>query len=48
MCRIALLMKLSLHATAQAELEAFGDFDRPDLYFEYHADIYPEHRGMDT
>jgi hypothetical protein len=45
MCRIALLVKLRLYSTAQEELEAFGDFDRPDLYFDYHADIYPEHKG---
>ncbi|XP_062507389.1 trafficking protein particle complex subunit 12-like isoform X2 [Corticium candelabrum] len=45
MCRIALLVKLHLYSVAQTELDSFGDFDRPDLYFDFHADIYPEHQG---
>lgn len=46
MCRIALLVKLHLYSVAQTELDSFGDFDRPDLYFDFHADIYPEHQGF--
>ncbi|XP_065843240.1 trafficking protein particle complex subunit 12-like [Oscarella lobularis] len=44
-CRFALLCKLKMFNVAHTELEAFHDFDQPDLYFEYHPDIYPEKKG---
>ncbi|XP_071964074.1 trafficking protein particle complex subunit 12-like [Antedon mediterranea] len=43
--RIALLMKLRLYNVAETETNAFGDFERPDLYFEYYPDLYPGRKG---
>eukprot|EP00794_Sanderia_malayensis_P004779 gene4779-5406_t len=43
--RIALLFKLKSLSSAEAELNAFGDFDNPDLYYEYYPDLYPEMKG---
>merc|ERR550534_964031 len=35
--RLTLMMyKLRLYPAVEAELSAFGDLDRPDLYYEYH------------
>ena len=43
--RIALLFKLKSFSSAEAELNAFGDFENPDLYYEYYPDIYPGMKG---
>ncbi|EDV23069.1 uncharacterized protein TRIADDRAFT_57962 [Trichoplax adhaerens] len=45
MCRIALLIKLNMFGTAEAEMIAFGDLDNPDLYFEYYPEKYPNLTG---
>ena len=34
-----------MYSTAEAELEAFGNFDQPDLYYEYYPDTYPGRKG---
>ena len=36
--RIALLVKLRMFSSAEAELNAFKDFDAPDLYYQYYPD----------
>jgi len=43
--RLSLMVKLRLLTQAEAEMEAFSNFDTPDLYFEYHQDIFPLRRG---
>ena len=43
--RIALLFKLKSFSSAEAELNAFGDVENPDLYYEYYPDIYPGMKG---
>ena len=44
-CRIALLFKLQMFSTAEVELEAFGSFNQPDLYYEFYPDTYPGRKG---
>ncbi|XP_031555083.1 trafficking protein particle complex subunit 12-like [Actinia tenebrosa] len=44
-CRIALLYKLQMYSTAEAELEAFKNFDQPDLYYEFYPETYPGRKG---
>ncbi|XP_030167581.1 trafficking protein particle complex subunit 12 isoform X1 [Lynx canadensis] len=43
--RLALLVKLGLFQNAEMEFEPFGNLDRPDLYYEYHPQVYPGRRG---
>ena len=43
--RIALLFKLRSFNSAEAELNAFGDFDKPDLFYEFYTTIYPGMKG---
>eukprot|EP00058_Branchiostoma_floridae_P006310 XP_002591798.1 hypothetical protein BRAFLDRAFT_83586 [Branchiostoma floridae] len=43
--RIALLVRLRMFSTAEAELEAFGSLDQPDLYYEFYPDTYKGRRG---
>ncbi|XP_006811107.2 trafficking protein particle complex subunit 12-like [Saccoglossus kowalevskii] len=43
--RISLMMKLRLFSAAEAEIESFGNLDRPDLFFEFYPDLYPGKRG---
>ena len=43
--RLSLLVKLKQFSNAEVEAEAFGDLDRPDLYFEYYPEVYQERRG---
>ncbi|KAG0431419.1 hypothetical protein HPB47_021802 [Ixodes persulcatus] len=43
--RLALFVKLRKFALAEVEAEAFGDLDRPDLYYEFYPDSYPGKRG---
>ena len=43
--RLALLVKLRHFSVAEAEAEAFGDCDKPDLYYEYYPEQYPNRRG---
>ena len=37
-----------MYSTAEAELERFGKFDQPDLYYEYYPDTYPGRKGRGT
>ena len=39
-------MKLHLYTTAESECLAFGNLDKPDLYFEYYPDVYPARKGI--
>ncbi|XP_038057773.1 trafficking protein particle complex subunit 12-like [Patiria miniata] len=43
--RLALLIKLQQYSMVEVECEAFGNLDRPDLYFEYYPDLYPGRQG---
>ena len=43
--RIALLFKLKSFSSAEAELNAFGDFENPDLFYEFYPLIYPGMKG---
>ena len=38
-------MKLRQFSVAEVEAEAFGDLDRPDLYFQFYPDMYGSRRG---
>jgi len=38
-------MKLRLYTNLESECAAFGNLDRPDLYYEYYPEIYPGRRG---
>ncbi|XP_015754909.1 PREDICTED: trafficking protein particle complex subunit 12-like [Acropora digitifera] len=43
--RIALLFKLQMFSTAEVELEAFGNFNQPDLFYEFYPATYPGRKG---
>jgi len=43
--RIALLFKLKSFSNAEAELKAFEDFEKPDLFYEYYPKVYPGMKG---
>ncbi|TRY61260.1 hypothetical protein TCAL_04212 [Tigriopus californicus] len=43
--RISLLVKLRQFSIAELETTAFGDLDRPDLYFQFYSGMYPNRRG---
>jgi hypothetical protein len=43
--RTALLIKLKLYSLADNENAAFGNFDKPDLFYEYYPDLYPGRKG---
>ena len=43
--RLSLLVKLKQFSNAEVEAEAFGDLDRPDLYFDFYPEVYHERRG---
>lgn len=40
------MFKLQMFSTAEVELEAFGSFDQPDLFYEFYPDTYPGRKGM--
>lgn len=43
--RISLLVKLRMFSSAEAELNAFHDFEAPDLYYQFYPDVYPGKKG---
>lgn len=43
--RLAILIKLKKFSLAEVESAAFGDFEKPDLYYEFYPDIYKGKRG---
>lgn len=43
--RMALFVKLRKFAFAEVEAEAFGDLDKPDLYYEFYSDTYRGRKG---
>jgi len=43
--RIALLVKLRMFSSAEAELNAFKEFDAPDLYYQYYPELYQGKKG---
>ena len=43
--RLSLLVKLRQFSAAESEGEAFGDLDRPDLYYQYYPTTYPGRQG---
>ncbi len=43
--RIALLIKLRQFSVAEVEAEAFGDLDRPDLYYQFYPNKYGTRQG---
>ncbi|GBM05104.1 Trafficking protein particle complex subunit 12 [Araneus ventricosus] len=43
--RLALLVKLQHYSYAEIEGAAFGDLDKPDLYYEFYPDVYKGKRG---
>ncbi|KAH6923324.1 hypothetical protein HPB50_027291 [Hyalomma asiaticum] len=43
--RLALFVKLRKFAYAEVEGDAFGDLDKPDLFYEFYPDTYPGKRG---
>ncbi|KAH7976345.1 hypothetical protein HPB52_012335 [Rhipicephalus sanguineus] len=43
--RLALFVKLRKFAYAEVEGDAFGDLDKPDLFYEFYPDTYPDKRG---
>ena len=34
-----------MFSTAEVELEAFGSFNQPDLFYEFYPDTYPGRKG---
>lgn len=44
-CRVALLFKLRLYSVAHSELQGFKNLDTPDVYYEYHPNLYPGRKG---
>ncbi|KAI8388738.1 uncharacterized protein BYT42DRAFT_491015 [Radiomyces spectabilis] len=43
--RLLALTKLGLYQLASAELDKLGDLKRPELTYQYHADLYPNKHG---
>lgn len=43
--RLALFAKQRKFAYAEVEGDAFGDLDKPDLFYEFYPDTYPDKRG---
>ena len=43
--RAATLALLGLHKQASEELDSFGGFDRPEMFFQFHAAVYPGTHG---
>ena len=43
--RLALMVKLKHFSVAEAEAAAFGDLDKPDLFYEYYPEQYPGRKG---
>ncbi|KAH7973393.1 hypothetical protein HPB49_000661 [Dermacentor silvarum] len=43
--RLALFVKQRKFAYAEVEGDAFGDLDKPDLFYEFYPDTYPDKRG---
>lgn len=35
-----------MFSTAEVELEAFGSFNQPDLFYEFYPDTYPGRKGL--
>lgn len=44
MARIALLARIREFKIAESELEAFNNFQNPDMHFEYYQDSYGQGR----
>ena len=44
--RLSLFIKLRLYTHAETELHAFGNLDKPDLYYEFYQDTYFGRRGI--
>ena len=44
--RLSLFIKLRLYTHAETELHAFGNLDKPDLYYEFYQDTYLGRRGI--
>ncbi|CAL8131704.1 unnamed protein product [Orchesella dallaii] len=44
MTRLALLVRIREFKIAESELEAFNNFDNPDMYYEYYQDSYGQGR----
>lgn len=44
MTRIALLIRIREFKIAESEMEAFKDFENPDMYYEYYQDSYGQGR----
>lgn len=42
--RISLLIRIREFTIAESEIDAFKQFDNPDLYFEYYADTFGKER----
>lgn len=43
--RIACLMKLKLFKEAETELKQFENFDKPQFFYEFHNEAYPNRKG---
>lgn len=43
--RLALLVKLRKFSLVEVESEAFGNLDKPDLYYEFYPDLYAGRKG---
>ncbi|XP_065670386.1 trafficking protein particle complex subunit 12 isoform X2 [Hydra vulgaris] len=43
--RLSQMVKLRMYSSAEAELNAFKDFESPNLYYQFYHNIYPGVRG---
>lgn len=43
--RLALLVKLKQFSMAEVEAEPFESLDKPDMFYQYYPDTYPDRRG---
>lgn len=43
-CRISLLVRIREFAIADSEVEAFKDFENPDMYHEFYSDLHGKGR----
>ena len=43
---MALMVKLRMFSSAEAELNAFKDFESPNLYYQFYNNIYPGVKGL--
>ena len=40
------MMKLKLYKEAEFELKQFENFEKPEYFYEYHQDSYPNRNGI--